>query len=115
MPSRLLLATKPLFQVLDLILVPFPVFNIDDDSTFLIHLCASIHTEAGEEKDLHVENDECLVAEVGDVLGVSAEEVGHLELDPGGGQGQFLVDPAHVLPPSVVGVEQLLALCEREV
>jgi len=92
-PSRLLFATKPLLQLLNFVLVLFLVLDLDH-KTVLSPPWNSNQAEASEEKDLNVDSDNVFVAEVFGVLGSAAQEVGHLELGPGGGQRHLLVDPA---------------------
>jgi len=110
-PPRLLLATEPLAQLLDLVRVCSLVLNLDIEK-LNVPLDGSLQTESREEDNLQVRHDDCLVGVVAEVLRVAAVEVDLLEVRPGGGHGEPDVRAAHGFPAGVVGVEEFLEGCE---
>jgi len=106
-PPRLLLAAKPLFQQLHVLSVEMRRIDPDTGVTLLQR---PSHAEAREEDQLHVHDEDLLVAPVAWVVGGAAREVDLPQLARGRREGVILVGAVDGFPLRVVGVENLLEL-----
>lgn len=111
MPPGLLLTAQPLAQLPELIhMLPISI-NVDQ-KTLLRAADGSGNTKAREEDDLDIRHYDRIVAPVSFVIGTASHVVYLLEIGPGGGQRELLVDAVEVFPAGIVGVEELFELSE---
>jgi hypothetical protein len=106
MPARLLLPAQPLPQQPQILPIQLAIVDLDLNP-IAEPLNRARQTEAREEQELDVDDEDLLVGVSAYERGGAAVESEAVQVALGGGEGVGLVGPGERLPLGVVGVEEL--------